>query len=115
MIHPFLPILVSMSLKMYRYMDSVGVVGAATPTDFEESSFYILDYHTKVPLSLVFGSVSKNLHPEFRNPNKAHAMKASMLCASQTYELFILQFCSNASLIPTTKKGYQLKQSLSYE
>ena len=38
-----------------RDLDSVGAVGAAAPTDFEESSFCTLDFHTKIPLAIVFG------------------------------------------------------------
>ena len=48
----------------------MGVVGAAAPTDFEESSFCALIYHEKVPLSSVFGSASRNLHPQFSDPNQ---------------------------------------------
>ena len=42
-----------------RAIVSVGVVGAAAPTDFVESSFYNLNFHTKIPLAVVFGAYLK--------------------------------------------------------
>ena len=51
--------------KHHRDLDSVGAVA---PIDFEEGSFCTLNYHAKVPLSSVFGSVSENLHSHIRNP-----------------------------------------------
>ena len=52
-----------------RDLDRIGAVGAIAPTDFEESSFFTLNYHQKSLYLQVFGSVSENLHPQFRNPN----------------------------------------------
>ena len=37
-----------------RDLDSVGAVGAAAPTDFEESSFCTLNFYTKISLAIVF-------------------------------------------------------------
>ena len=42
-----------------RDLDSVGAVGVAAPIDFEESSFCTLNFHTKIPLSIVFGAYLK--------------------------------------------------------
>ena len=45
-------------------------VGAAAPTDFCKSSFCTLNFHTKLPLSLVLWGKSENLHPQFWNSKK---------------------------------------------
>ena len=42
-----------------RDLDSVGAVGAAAPTDFEESSFCALDFHSRIPLATDFGAYLK--------------------------------------------------------
>ena len=40
-------------------LDSVGAVGTAAPTDFEKSSIYTYNFHTKIPLATVFGAYLK--------------------------------------------------------
>ena len=40
-------------LIINRDLDSVGAVGAAAPTDFEESSFCTRNFHTEVTLTTV--------------------------------------------------------------
>ena len=52
-----------------RDLDSVGAVGAAAPTDFEESSFCTLDFHTKIALAISFGAYLK-ICTQFWNPNR---------------------------------------------
>ena len=37
----------------------MGAVGAAATTDFEKSSFCTINYHTKIPLAIVFGTYLK--------------------------------------------------------
>ena len=61
-------------MTVCRDLDSLGVVGAVAPTDFEESSFCNLNFLTNVPLPSVFGKVFENLHPQFQNPNQAPGM-----------------------------------------
>ena len=48
---------------------SVGAVGAAAPTDFEESWFLTLSFCKKMPFIFVFLRKYKNLQPQSWNPN----------------------------------------------
>ena len=39
--------------------DNVGAVGATVPTDFEESLFFTLNFHTNIPSAIGFGAYLK--------------------------------------------------------
>ena len=58
-IHSFHYKVLIMCSPTHMDLDSMGAVRAAAPTDIEESSFCTLDFHTKIPLAIVFGAYLK--------------------------------------------------------
>ena len=79
--------------KKYRDLDSVGAVGAAAPTDFEENSFCNLNLQTKIPLAIVFGEYLKICTHSFKiqSSSLVDICKFFMLLRPDKFSILLLE------------------------